>query len=78
MNRLISSVQILNKKMEFEIKRCGVPNMKRGKVISSEGVDLSTVKRLSVRKKKDITILEFSNIIDLRKLYGGKLSGRVF
>ena len=44
-NGLVSIVQILNNdiRMEFGIKKCGVLVLKRGKVESSEGVEMPDV-----------------------------------
>ena len=41
-NGLVSTVQILSNdiRMEFGIKKCGVLLLKRGKVVSSEGVEM--------------------------------------
>ena len=47
-NGLVSTVQILNNdtEMEFEIRNCGALVLKRGKVVSSEGVEILDGERI--------------------------------
>ena len=47
-NGLVSTVQILTNDigMEFGTKKCGVLVLKRGRVVSSEGVEIPDVERI--------------------------------
>ena len=57
-NGLVSTVQILSNdiEMEFGIKKCGVLVLKRGTVVSSEGVEMPDGKELRKLRKMDIGI----------------------
>ena len=56
-NGLVSTVQILSNdiRMEFGIKRCGVLLLKRGKVVSSEGAEMSDGEIIKELRKLDIS-----------------------
>ena len=59
-NGLISTVQILSDDigMEFGIKKCGVLVLKRGKILSSEGVALPDVERNKETEKNRYEYLQ--------------------
>ena len=59
-NGLFSTVQILRNDigMEFGIKKCGVLVLKRGKILSSEGVELPDVERNKETEKNRYEYLQ--------------------
>ena len=59
-NGLISTVQILNNDigMKFGIKKCGVLVLKRGIVVSSEGVEMPDGERIKKVEKNGYRYLE--------------------
>ena len=64
---LISTIQVLSNDigMEFGIKKCGVLVLKRGTVVSSEGVEIPDGERIKEIKKngyKYLGILEYNKI----------------
>ena len=66
-NGLISTVQILSNDigMEFGIKKCGVLALKRGTVVSSEGVEMPDGERIKEVEKNGyryLSILEYNEI----------------
>ena len=66
-NGLISTIQLLNNDtgMEFGIKKCGVLVLKRGTVVSSEGVEISNGERIKKIEKNGyryLGILEYNKI----------------
>ena len=66
-SELISTIQILSNDigMEFGIKRCGVLVLKRGKVVSSEGVEMPDGERIKEIEKNGyryLGILEYNKI----------------
>ena len=66
-NGLISTVQILSNDtgMEFRIKKCGVLVLKRGTVVSSEGVEMPDGERIDEVEKNGyryLCILEYNKI----------------
>ena len=66
-NGLISTVQILSNDigMEFGIKKCGVLVLKRGTVVSSEGVEIPNDERIKEVEKDGYRyqgILEYNKI----------------
>ena len=66
-NGLISTVQILSNDIgiEFEIKKCGVLVLKRGAVVSSEGVEMPDGERIKEVEKNGyryLRILQYNKI----------------
>ena len=70
-NGLVSTIQILSKDtgMEFGIKKCGVLQLKRGKVVSSEGADMPDGERIKEAEKNGyryLGILEYNKIKEIK------------
>ena len=68
-NGLVSTVQILTNDigMEFGTKKCGVLVLKRGRVVSSEGVEIPNVERIKEVEKNGyryLGILEYNKITE--------------
>ena len=68
-NGLVSTVQILTNDigMEFGTKKCGVLVLKRGRVVSSEGVEIPDVERIKEVEKNGyryLGILEYNKITE--------------
>ena len=67
MNGLLSTVQVFSNdiRMEFGIKKCGVLVMKKGKVASTEGIELPSgdiIKDIENEGYKYLGILEFDSV----------------
>ena len=66
-NGLVSTVQILSNdiRMEFGIQKCGVLLLKRGKVVSSKGVEMpdgEIIKEVVKNEYQYLGILEYNKI----------------
>ena len=66
-NGLVSTVQILSNdiRMEFGIKKCDALVLKRGKAVSSEGVEIpdsERIKEVGKNEHKYLGILEYNKI----------------
>ena len=72
---MVSTVQILSNDtgMGFEIKKCGVLVLKRGKVMSSEGVEMSDGERMKKVEKNGYKYQQYQGKQD-----EGELSERIF